>query len=148
MANIQINQIQMPTLREVSTMSDIKSDKDFKFTLLSQIDKSELQSKLKEMVEDITNQGKKISDHMDIRDLKVYRTMISNFINEIVANGHKFSRENFLDKKGRHRVYGVVRAVNDKLDELAQELLKTEKNQVDILERIGEIQGLVLDMAT
>ncbi len=148
MSNIQINQIQMPTLREVSTMSDIKSDKDFKFTLLSQIDKSELQSKLKEMVEDITNQGKKISDHMDIRDLKVYRTMISNFINEIVANGHKFSRENFLDKKGRHRVYGVVRAVNEKLDELAQELLKTEKNQVDILERIGEIQGLVLDMAT
>ena len=148
MGNIQINQIQMPTLREVTNISDIKSDKDFKFTLLSQIDQSELQDKLKEMVEDITNQGKKISEHMDIRDLKVYRTMISNFINEIVANGHKFSRENFLDKKGRHRVYGVIRAVNDKLDELATELLKSEKNQVNILERIGEIQGLVLDMAT
>lgn len=148
MGNIQINQIQMPTLREVTNISDVKSDKDFKFTLLSQIDQSELQDKLKEMVEDITNQGKKISEHMDIRDLKVYRTMISNFINEIVANGHKFSRENFLDKKGRHRVYGVIRAVNDKLDELATELLKSEKNQVNILERIGEIQGLVLDMAT
>ena len=148
MGNIQINQIQMPTLREVTNISDVKLDKDFKFTLLSQIDQSELQDKLKEMVEDITNQGKKISEHMDIRDLKVYRTMISNFINEIVANGHKFSRENFLDKKGRHRVYGVIRAVNDKLDELATELLKSEKNQVNILERIGEIQGLVLDMAT
>ena len=148
MGNIQINQIQMPTLREASTITDIKSNKDFRFTLLSQIDQSELQGKLKEMVEDITAQGKKISEHMDIRDLKVYRTMISNFINEIVANGHKFSRENFLDKKGRHRVYGIVRAVNDKLDELAQELLRTEKNQVDILERIGEIQGLILDMAT
>lgn len=148
MGNIQINQIQMPTLRETSIVSDMKTNKDFRFTLLSQLDGSELQTKLKEMVEDITNQGKKISEHMDIRDLKVYRTMISNFINEIVANGHKFSRENFLDKRGRHRVYGIVRVVNDKLDELAQELLSTEKNQVDILQKIGEIQGLVLDMAT
>ena len=148
MGNIQINQIKLPTLREVSAVTDIKTNKDFRFTLLSQIDQSELQDKLKEMIQDITNQGKKISQHMDIRDLKVYRTMISTFVNEIVTNGHKFSRENFLDKRGRHRVYGVIRVVNDKLDELAQELLKAEKNQVDILERIGEIQGLVLDMAT
>ena len=148
MANIQINQIQMPALRELSTATEIKVDKGFKFTLLSQIDQSELQEKLKEMVEDITKQGQKISEHMDIRDLKVYRTMISNFINEVVANAHKFSRENFLDKRGRHRVYGIVRLVNDKLDALAQELLSAEKNQVNILERIGEIQGLVLDIVT
>ena len=148
MANIQVNQVQMPTLREISTVSEAKIDKGFKFTLLSQIDQSELQDKLKEMVEEITKQGQKISEHMDIRDLKVYRTMISNFINEVVANSHKFSRENFLDKRGRHRVYGIVRLVNDKLDELAQELISSEKNQVNILDRIGEIQGLVLDIIT
>lgn len=148
MTNIQINQIQMPTLRETSVVSEAKVDKGFKFTLLSQIDQSELQQKLREMVEGITNQGQKISEHMDIRDLKVYRSMISNFINEVVANSHRFSRENFLDKRGRHRVYGIVRLVNSKLDELAKELISSEKNQVNILERIGEIQGLVLDIIT
>lgn len=148
MANMQINQIKMPTLREVSTVSEVKVDKDFRFTLLSQIDQSELQDKLKEMVDQITKQGQKISEHMDIRDLKVYRTMISSFINEVVANAHKFSRENFLDRRGRHRVYGIVRVVNEKIDELARELLSSEKNQVNILERIGEIQGLVLDIIT
>lgn len=148
MTNIQINQLQMPTLRETSIASEAKIDKGFKFTLLSQIDQSELQDKLREMVEGITNQGQKISQHMDIRDLKVYRSMISNFINEVVANSHKFSRENFLDKRGRHRVYGIVRLVDNKLDELAKELISSEKNQVNILERIGEIQGLVLDIIT
>lgn len=148
MSNMQINQIQMPTLRETNIISEAKIDKGFKFTLLSQIDESELQEKLTEMVELITNQGKKISEHMDIRDLKLYRSMISNFINEIVANSHRFSRENFLDKRGRHRVYGIVRVVNSKLDELAKELISSEKNQVNILERIGEIEGLVLDIIT
>lgn len=148
MADIQISDIKMPTLRELSTGTNIKSEKSFRFTLLSQIGESELQEKLTQMVEEITNQGQKISEHMDIRDIKMYRSMISNFFNEVVANSHQFSRENFLDRRGRHRVYGIIRQVNDKLDELARELIKTEKNQVDILERIGEIQGLVLDVAT
>lgn len=148
MAEMQIGNIQMPTLRQVSTATPVKTEGNFRFTLLSQIGESELQEKLTQMVEEITKQGQKIAEHMDIRDLKVYRSMISNFLNEVVANSHEFSRENFLDRRGRHRVYGIVRQVNDKLDELARELIKSEKNQVDILERIGEIQGLVLDIAT
>lgn len=148
MADIQISDLKMPMLRELSPTTNAKVDKGFKFTLLSQIEASELQDKLQEMVEDITKQGQKIAEHMDIRDLKVYRSMISNFLSEIVSNSHEFSRENFLDRRGRHRVYGIVRQVNDKLDELARELLKSEKNQVDILDKIGEIQGLVLDIAT
>lgn len=148
MANIQVNNIQMPTLRELPSSQDVKVDKGFKFTLLSQIGESELQDKIKEMILKITDQGNKLSEHMDIRDLKAYRGMVSSFINEVVVNSHKFSRDNFLDKRGRHRVYGIVRVVNEKLDELAKELIKSEKNRMDILDRVGEIQGLLLDIAT
>ena len=148
MADIQISDIKMPTLREVSKTTTPKVDNNFKFTLISQLDQSELQDKLTEMVKEITKQGQKISEHMDIRDIKMYRTLISNFMGEIVANSHKFSRENFLDRRGRHRVYGIIRQVNDKLDELAKELMSSEKNQVEILRRIGEIEGLVLDILT
>lgn len=148
MASIQIGDIKMPTLREISKENNVKVEKSFKFTLLSQIEAGELQDKLTEMVENITSQGKKIAEHMDIRDLKIYRSMISTFLNEVIAHSHQFSRENFLDRRGRHRVYGVIRQVNDKLDELAKELIHSEKNQVEILNRIGEIQGLVLDIIT
>lgn len=148
MANMQVNHIQLPTLRELPSSQDVKVDKGFKFTLLSQLGEADLQEKIKEMIDKITDQGNRISEHMDIRDLKVYRGMISNFINEVVVNSHKFSRDSFLDKRGRHRVYGIVRVVNEKLDELAKELIKSEKNQMDILDRVGEIQGLLLDIAT
>lgn len=148
MADFQINSIQLPQLRELTTSPNAKIDKGFKFTLLSHIEEGELQDSLTKMIERITEQGNKLSEHMDIRDMKVYRAMISEFMNEIVSNSHKFSRENFLDRRGRHRVYGIVRLVNDKVDELAKELLKVEKDKIDILDRIGEIQGLLLDLAT
>ncbi|MGL6173034.1 MAG: YaaR family protein [Cellulosilyticaceae bacterium] len=148
MANIQINQIQLPQLKELNSLQDTKVDKGFKFTLLSHIDEADLQQKLTEMVEKITEQGNKIAEHMDIRDVRLYRSMISDFLGEAVANSHKYSRENFLDRRGRHRVYGIVRAVNQKVDALVNELMRAEKNHMDILEKVGEIQGLLLDILT
>ena len=64
------------------------------------------------------------------------------------SHTHEFSRENFLDKKGRHRVYGIVKQINQTLDELAAELLKEEKDHLAILGKIDEIRGLILDIIT
>ena len=67
-------------------------------------------------------------------------------MNEIVSRSHKFSRENFLDRRGRHRVYGMVKLVDKALDELATELIKDEKDHLTILNKIDEIRGMLLDI--
>ena len=123
-------------------------DDSFKFTLSSAIEDQDLQNKVTQMLNDITLQGKLIAKHMDIREMKRYRGLIKDFLNEIVNRSHKFSRENFLDHRGRHRVYGIIRLIDENLDELAQELVEDEKNQIGILSRIGEIEGLLLDILT
>ena len=97
---------------------------------------------------DITKQGEYIARHMDIRDLKKYRGLIKDFLNEVVYRSHKFSRDNFLDRRGRHRVYGIIRKIDETLDALAEELMLDEKDHLAILSRIGEIQGLLLDIFT
>ena len=97
---------------------------------------------------DITFQGNRIAEHMDIRDMRKYRELIREFMNEVVYRSHKFSRENFLDRKGRHRVYGLIKLIDANLDELAQELVKDEKDHISILNKIGEIRGLLLDILT
>lgn len=148
MGTMQIGNVQMPQLKDLQPLKDKKIEKDFKFTLLSKIEESELQEKLGSMIEKISEQGNKIAEHMDIRDMKQYRAMISEFMNEVVTHSHQFSRENFLDRRGRHRVYGIIKQVNKNVDELAQELLKSEKSHMNILEKVGEIKGLLLDIVT
>lgn len=56
--------------------------------------------------------------------------------------------EKFLDRRGRHRVYGIIRLIDSNLDELASELVEDEKDHLSILARIGEIRGLLLDILT
>ena len=125
-----------------------QDDGTFKFTLTSAIADASLEEKLNLLLNNISVQGQLIARHMDIRDMKKYRGLIRDFMNEIVNRSHKFSRENFLDRKGRHRVYGIIRLIDENLNELAEELIKDETDHIAILNKIGEIEGLLLDILT
>lgn len=140
----EVNQVtQVPDAQRTAV-----GDGSFKFTLSSAITDADLQAKVDALMEDITAQGNRIAQHMDIRDMKKYRGLIKDFLNEVVYRSHKFSRENFLDRRGRHRVYGIIKLIDQNLDELASELVADEKDHLAILNRIGEIQGLLLDIFT
>ncbi len=140
----QTQQVNQPT----QTAQTAQPSEDFKFTLMSSIEEAGLQERLSVLMEDIVAQGKKLGKKMDIRDMKHYRALIKEFMNEIVNRSHKFSRENFLDRRGRHRVYGMIKRVDEVLDELATELIKEEKDSIAILSKVDEIRGLLLDIIT
>ncbi len=145
--DIKVNQMQ--GINQVDKKAPIpESDGSFKFTLISNIEERELQARINFMLEEISAHGKKIAKHMDVKDMRHYRELIKEFMNEIVNRSHKFSRENFLDKKGRHRVYAMIKLVDKNLDELAVELIKDEKDHLAILNKIDEIRGLLLDILT
>ena len=145
--NVKISQLQQLTQME-APKSQKATDEEFKFTLIRNIDKADLKEKLTGLMKDIEEQGEKIAKHMDIKDMKKYRTSIKEFMSEVAANAHEFSRENFLDRRGRHRVYGIIRQVDKNLDDLAQELMKEEKDHLAILGKIDDIRGLLIDIST
>ena len=145
--DIKVNQVEQ-TFQTQQQSNVQQTDDTFRFMLASNIEEAGLADRLNLMMEEIIMQGDKITKRMDVKDMRRYRALIKDFMNEIVNRSHKFSRENFLDRRGRHRVYGIVRLVDGKLDELAQELMKEEKDEIAILAKVGEIRGLLLDIFT
>ena len=145
--DIKVNQVNQ-TQQIAPQQSVQESDGSFKFMLTSNIEEAELAGRLNSLMEQIDVEGKKLSKRRDVKDMRHYRSLVKEFLNEVVTHSHSFSRENFLDRKGRHRVYGIIRLVDDNLDQLAQELMKDEKDNLEILNKIGEIRGLLLDIFT
>ncbi len=143
--DLKVSEILASRLNELNKTEINQPDKDFSFTL-NKIKNENLSEKLNGLIEEISITGKKLTEHMDINDFKKYRSLVGDFMNEIVTNSHEFSRENFLDSRGRHRVYGIVKKVDDDLDSLAQELLKEESDRMVMLEKTDDIQGLLLDL--
>jgi len=105
-----------------------------------------LNESLKKMADDIIKQGERLSQRVDIAELKAYKRMVSEFLNEAVRGFAKFSKENHMDRRGRHRIYTTVKKVNAKLEELTEEILKQEKDNLKIIGRIEDIRGLILDI--
>src|SRR5699024_8883950 len=101
--NLKINQIH--SLNNIESKGVLeKADQEFKFTLISKIEEDELQNRLKNLMTEINKQGSTIKEHVDVKDMKRYRSLIKDFMNEVINHSHEFSRENFLDRRGRHRV--------------------------------------------
>ena len=146
--DIKVNETRDVTQAQSAQPKNQDVNGTFKFTLVGNIEKSELQERLTNLMNEITEQGERIAKHMDIKDMRAYRAKIKEFMNEVSANSHEFSRENFLDRRGRHRVYGIVRKVDETLDELAEELLKDEKDNIAILQKVDDIRGMLLDIST
>ncbi len=144
---IKVGQVNQPApVEQVQTSQP--ADGTFKFMLASHVEEAELQARLQTLMEEITMQGEKLSKRRVVKDMQHYRGLVKEFMNDVVTRSHSFSRENFLDRRGRHRVYGIIRLVDENLDQLAQELMKDEKDNIAILNKIGEIRGLLLDIFT
>ncbi|MDR2898766.1 MAG: YaaR family protein [Clostridiales bacterium] len=143
--DLRVSEILGANLNQTQKVKETPPHEEFSFTL-NKLGEEGLVKRLSSLIDDISVQGEKLSKHMDYGDLKEYKNLITEFVNEIVTNSHEFSRENFLDRRGRHRVFGIIRRVNKEVDELGQEFLKSEKNNLAILEKTGLIRGLLLDI--
>ncbi|NLL06103.1 MAG: YaaR family protein [Clostridiaceae bacterium] len=117
------------------------------YNQLRKVEKHNVEERINYLINRITEQGKKLGEKVDLRELKVYKKLISEFLDETLNNSHKFSKESFIDRRGRYRVYATVKKINTELEELTKDVLSAEKDNIKILQRIEDIRGLVLDIS-
>jgi uncharacterized protein YaaR (DUF327 family) len=134
------------TIAREDRRSDIASDRSSFGDTLKKTEEQDLSSRLNRLMSDIEKQGEHLSKNMDIKELKNYKKLITEFMGEVVNNSLKFSKQSHFDRRGRHKVYALVKKVNAKVEELSREFLKEEKDNIKILESIGSIKGILFDM--
>jgi len=104
------------------------------------------EARLVEMKTAIDEQGKRLADRVDVREFEKYRRLVRDFLDEIVSNGYTFCREDAYASRGKHRYIATVSIVNEKLDELGKEFMKEQADKIEVVHRIDDIRGLLLDL--
>lgn len=127
---------------------DKKTLKDTFKVKIENIAQEEIRVKLKDLYSQIEELSTKLSSKLKLEDLIEYKFTVKKFMNIAVKNSHVFFKENSLDRRGRHRVYSIVKKVDAELDSLTKDFLDVENNRISILQRIEEIQGILLDVLT
>lgn len=100
------------------------------------------------MLSDIEVFGKKLTKSRNLKDLARFKGLVKRFVKETVDNGLNIETSRSFDIYGNTRTLALVKALDEKLIELTEDMMNQEKPSIDLLERIGEIKGLLINLYT
>lgn len=104
--------------------------------------------KMMSLMEDIEDQGKTLADSRTVEDLKKYKKLVKEFMEDAINNGLKLEQQRGFNRRGRTKVYKIVKEVDKKLIELTNTVLDKEKKGLEVLNLVGEIKGLLINIYT
>ncbi len=105
-------------------------------------EREQLEKKLK----DIAEKGKFVKEKMELKDLIEYKAMIKEFLEHTVRFSYKYSKESKFGRDGSYKIMGIVKKVDEELENLTQELMSSEKDKLKIVDKISGLQGMLVDL--
>ncbi|WP_017185069.1 YaaR family protein [Alkalibacillus haloalkaliphilus] len=104
------------------------------------------ETELNRLLADLTKQGEKVAKFRSFQDLGKYKKMVRQFIQETVNSGLDLEQSRKWDLEGGSQTLSLVKQIDDKLIELTDDVLDQEKDSIDVLDVIGEIKGMLLNL--
>lgn len=91
---------------------------------------------------EIDEAGRRLAKRPIRAEIARYRALIGKFLKEASRQSNKVEKK--LDR--RNRAFILVRQIDQKLDELTEMLLSDQDRSLEILERLNEIRGMLVDL--
>lgn len=103
---------------------------------------------LRQLLGKIEEVGSRLSQNMTLENLTAYKKLVKQFMHEAVQFGLELELQQGFNRRGRTKQYQLVKEVDHKLIELTDEVMQKEKDQLQVLELVGEIKGMLINIYT
>jgi uncharacterized protein YaaR (DUF327 family) len=104
------------------------------------------ETELNRMLEQIQLQGERLSKSMTVRELRQYKLLIKKFLEETARRGVQLRDTKGWDRRGRTKRYKLLEEIDENLLAMADDLLEHEQGRIEILQKIGEIRGMLINL--
>lgn len=101
---------------------------------------------LTRLLGDISAAGDRVARNRSLRELTRFKMLIKRFLQEAVEHGLEMKQSHTWNRFGEGRRLKIVDTIDERLVELAQDILDEEKETIDLLDKIGEIKGLLINL--
>lgn len=145
---MEVQKVSRASLNHVQKKEDAPME-SVSFTEVMHKKKSDvLFERFQTMAQQIEAQGKKLAESQTVEDLKQYKKLVKQFLDDAVKNSLQLEEQRGFSRGGRSKIYKLVKEVDQKLVELTNAVLEKEKKGLDLLGLVGEIQGLIINIYT
>lgn len=113
---------------------------------VQRIEAKQWQEKMERLLQQIDQQAEKIKKSQTVGELHRYRDLVREFVREATQRIYQRREEGRWDRRGKFRVMAVVAEVDRQLSELTRLVLQEQKDPLAILQKLGEIRGIIVDI--
>jgi uncharacterized protein YaaR (DUF327 family) len=130
------------TSRFSSILDSLETGKEESIDFLSISEDHPLES----ILDDIHELGEELKEKPSLKTISDYKKAVRGFMQYVVKQSmgveEKVSGVNILKRKR----FTLIKIIDEKLERLAAQILENQKDQLDILQRVDEINGLLVDL--
>lgn len=96
----------------------------------------------------ISAAGERLARSRNLRDMAKFKMLVRRLMKEAVTEGLQLKQSHTWNQFGEGRRLTIVEEIDELLVELADDILDEEQSSVDLLSKIGEIKGLLVNLYT
>lgn len=128
------------TTKKVTTSAKNENFSD----LMHSQQQKQYEVQITKMIEDIKKVGDKLKDSLSVLDAWEYKKLIKEYLNYIIKNHYAIDYTHSL----HGGILSKVQFINQKVQEMTENLMDGQKKNIAIANKIEEIIGLLIDLYT
>lgn len=101
-----------------------------------------------QLLSQIDEAGSRLARSRNLKDLSKFKSLVKQFVKQTVEYGMKNKQSQSFDRFGESRKLNIVETIDKKLADLTDACLRKEQPALDILGKIGEVKGLLINLYT
>lgn len=114
--------------------------------LMHHHDQKATSDELQKILAEIHRQGERLAKSMTLRELNQYKLLVKKYLEETARRGVRLRESTGWDRRGRGRKYKLLEEIDAVLLGMADELLEQESGRIELLNKIGEIRGMLINL--
>ncbi|OHD81076.1 MAG: hypothetical protein A3J97_13375 [Spirochaetes bacterium RIFOXYC1_FULL_54_7] len=104
------------------------------------------QAEAAELLDAVHSFGESLRKDPNPDNIKAYKKAVRNFVHYVVENAYELNEQTSGRNIMKRKKYTTVVVVDEKLERLAADLMSSQRDRLDILRRLDEIHGLLVDL--
>ena len=135
----------MPSMSHDASRRTNAMESDFSSELEDQRS-SASHEQLQRLLDQIDEQGAKLTKTPTYDELREYRSLIKNFVSSVVSQMYDVSSQTGWDRMGRQKVYTTVRKIDTELENMAEKIRLGQAEQLDVVASHDATRGMLVDL--
>lgn len=101
---------------------------------------------LNRLMDKIKEKGSELVDSKNVELLVNYKKMIKEFVSNAVEFAFEIQERKGFSRMGRTKILKIVSLIDESLVEITNGFLEQERNKINMLSKIGELNGLLMNI--